>query len=767
VSSAGQEIKHRKTVQRPISRPVLRGLACLALALAAAHATAQHPVDRYGVRWTSRSPNAWGSMPIGNGDIGANVWVDSTGTLSLYLSKTDAMSGIGRLLKIGRLDIRCSPNILGSGTYVQELRLRDGIVAIEAVAGGHKLHMECRVDANTPFIRIDGRCDTAVSIDVRNHVWRTKARPLVGKERHSGYGVAYGPDAWMTETDTVLSMPGAIAWAQENRTSIWQLTLDNQHIGGYNRIGKDPLLGQRFGAAVGGSGFAVRDSLTLATVRPMRRFSLCIAVRKSAEPSLRQWEHGLGIQLQQGRRADAVAARSKHTAWWRGFWDRHHVIVTSRTDSATAFTVTQGYLLQRYMNACAGRGPMPIKFNGSIFTTDLPEDLAGGEKGFDADFRQWGGNYWFQNTRLPYWTMYTAGDFDLMQPFFDLYEKALPLARYRTRQYFGHAGAYFTEVMTPWGSYLPDNYGWDRKGKPDGVSDNLYIRYYWQAGLELSAMMFAYLEYTGDTARFRSAMAPLIREVTTFYDRHYPRDARGMLRIEPTQALETYQKGVANPTPELAGLHHVLDAIARHGRLFGDEGFTRAAAAFHRQVPPVPVAADGSRILPAQAFNPERQNIENPELYAVFPYGVYGLGRPGLDIARRTFADRPQKAWHGWHQDAIQAALLGETAEARRMVADNFSTKHAGSRFPACWGPNYDWLPDQDHGSVSMIALQRMLVQSDAAGTRFLPAWPRDWDVDFRVHLTGGRVAEGSWRASEGLAWRQRPKGPFTVDNPR
>lgn len=35
----------------------------------------------------------------------------------------------------------------------------------------------------------------------------------------------------------------------------------------------------------------------------------------------------------------------------------------------------------------------------------------------------------------------------------------------------------------------------------------------------------------------------------------------------------------------------------------------------------------------------------------------------------------------------------------------------AGSRFPAFWGPNSDWIPDQDHGSVAAIALQRMLLQ--------------------------------------------------------
>ena len=39
----------------------------------------------YNVNWTSQSADAWGSMPIGNGDIGTNLWVTPDGTLHLLL----------------------------------------------------------------------------------------------------------------------------------------------------------------------------------------------------------------------------------------------------------------------------------------------------------------------------------------------------------------------------------------------------------------------------------------------------------------------------------------------------------------------------------------------------------------------------------------------------------------------------------------------------------------------------------------------------------
>ena len=126
-----------------------------------------------------------------------------------------------------------------------------------------------------------------------------------------------------------------------------------------------------------------------------------------------------------------------------------HGDTTLQTKNET-FAITQGYQLQRYMNACAGRGGLPIKFNGSIFTVDVDESL--GKRnltGYDADFRDWGANYWFQNTRLPYYSMLYSGDFELIKPLFKMYTDALPLAKYRTRKYFKHEGAYFPETMTP------------------------------------------------------------------------------------------------------------------------------------------------------------------------------------------------------------------------------------------------------------------------------------------------------------------------------
>src|SRR5271167_2505057 len=43
----------------------------------------------YNVDWDAPGPSALQSMPIGNGDIGLNVWVEEGGDVLFYIGKTD------------------------------------------------------------------------------------------------------------------------------------------------------------------------------------------------------------------------------------------------------------------------------------------------------------------------------------------------------------------------------------------------------------------------------------------------------------------------------------------------------------------------------------------------------------------------------------------------------------------------------------------------------------------------------------------------------
>ena len=60
-------------------------------------------MNGYNVTWETPSKDHNGSMPLGNGDIGLNAWVEENGDLIFYISKTDNWGDNGRLLKVVRL----------------------------------------------------------------------------------------------------------------------------------------------------------------------------------------------------------------------------------------------------------------------------------------------------------------------------------------------------------------------------------------------------------------------------------------------------------------------------------------------------------------------------------------------------------------------------------------------------------------------------------------------------------------------------------------
>jgi hypothetical protein len=702
----------------------------------------------HNVVWNSPSANSAGSMPIGNGDIGMNVWAQPDGDLLMLLSKTDAWDDSGRLLKLGRIRLHLDPNPFAAGLpFVQTLNLPNGEILISAGAPGDVVTLRVWADANHPAIHID-----AAGANLRNwqadvEIWRTTQRTLSGGEEESAYGYRWGPNPPVVLPDTVVTgLTDRVTWYHRNTRSPFPETLSVQALSQLAATMTDPILNRTFGATLNADGFSNTSPTRLVSDTPRRdaRFTIVPLTKITATPG--DWLAALEAEAAAVEAIPYAQRYAAHISWWHEFWNRHWLVVTDPgagvTPGGGAYAVTQGYLLQRFVNACGGRGNMPIKFNGSIFTYTAADYSS--SVPYDADYRRWGPCYWWQNTRLPYWTMPVAGDLDLMEPLFRMYLDALPLARERCQTYHGHPGAYFPEVIYFWGTWNNDNYGWNRSGKADGTSDNMAVRWEWQGGIELLWMMLARYAAAPDDAFAINTLVPFAQDIIDLYDYRFPRDPDGQLRITPAQALETYREGSENPMPEVAGLRQVLAAL-----LALPESLTTTAQRSQWQrllgeMPPLPLRTlNGATALsPAEVIGP-KANSESPELYPVFPYAVYHVGKPDLALADWTYQTRVNKTTNGWSQDVIFAAMVGRAAEAKGEVIRRFQTKHSGSRFPTMWGPNYDWLPDQDHGGVTMTALQKMLIQEDGDRILLLPAWPADWNLRFRVHARNRTVVDG------------------------
>lgn len=420
------------------------------------------------------------------------------------------------------------------------------------------------------------------------------------------------------------------------------------------------------------------------------------------------------------------------------------VALSERNTETDADVVSRAYQLQRWVDACAGRGRYPIKFNGSIFT--MPHE---GKFG-DADYRRWGPGYWWQNTRLPYLSMCTSGDFEMLKPLFRMYaEELMPLHEYRAQVQLGHGGALVPECIYFWGPVFTQSYGWTPiEEREDKIQESPWHKWEWVAGLELIWMMLDYVEHTEDWEYFRQHVIPSARSVLTFFKEHSPLNEQGYLVMHPSQALETWWD-CTNPMPEVAGLRAVTSKLLS----FEAEYSSKEDRAFWKEIaditPPLPVwRKDGQELLaPAERFE-QKSNVENPELYAVFPFRLISFEKPGVELGIRALDNRWDRGASGWRQDDLFMTHLGLTEQARNNLVSRARNKHAGSRFPVFWGPNYDWIPDQDHGGVLMRTLQTMLMQTDGRKIYLLPAWPRDWDANFKLHAPynttiQGRVVDG------------------------
>jgi hypothetical protein len=67
-------------------------------------------------------------------------------------------------------------------------------------------------------------------------------------------------------------------------------------------------------------------------------------------------------------------------------------------------------------------------------------------------------------------------------------------------------------------------------------------------------------------------------------------------------------------------------------------------------------------------------------------------------------------------------------------------------RFSTFWGPGNDWVPDHNWGGSGMIGLQEMLMQTIGDKILLFPAWPVEWDVDFKLHAPQNTTVEVSYR---------------------
>jgi alpha-L-fucosidase 2 len=654
-------------------------------------------LDQYNVAWDVPGPTSSESMPIGNGDIGLNVWAETNGDLLFYIGKTDSwnqdVNGEQGLMKVGGVRVSLSPSSFANGAkFLQTLRLRTG--EIEIKEGDSTLRVW--VDANNPVIRVEANHAAPRSLAVSLLNWRPpNARDV-----------------------TVPNQTNRIAWYHRNAGNA------NPHVANLT-----------FGAVIKGDGLVRSNDSLLVSAKPAKSQTISIYPLTAAIATAEEWLAQLDRKISEVEKLKLEKTRADHQKWWDNFWHRSWVFVDGDGDAAKA---TQGYVLQRFVTACAGRGAFPIKFNGSIFVVENPGQQSNGRRAnpMSPDQRTWGGQYWFQNTRAMYWPRLAAGDFDVMMPLFKMYAAQLAPNAAQVKGYYHHDGSYFAETAPFWGGLRY----WGPEVKED------WTGHYFTPILELSMMMLDYYEYTGDKKFARETLLPVASAGLTFFDQHFTRDAQGKILLDPDNAIEMYWK-VHNPAPDIAGLQAILGRIIA---LPDDLVSATERTNWQRMVkelPELPTGMNRGRkvLLPYTGPQTARiRNGENPELYAIYPFRLYGLGLPDLELGTDTFKARKMTQMGCWVQDPIQAAMLGLAEVAKKYTLFALTRKEPGLKFPAFWAKANDYAPDQDNGGNGENGLQQMLVQSVGQKILVAPAWPSGWNADFKLNAAFKTTVQGT-----------------------
>ncbi len=779
----------------PSTSRSLAPLLCLAIASAGIlSAQPSAAPDQYNVHWTSQSENSAGSMPCVGGDIGLNVWVEND-ELLFYVGRAGCRDENGSLLKMGRVRVAMQPNPFGADAeFRQSLDLATGAVEIESKRpGGNQAKIRLWVEVGRPVIHVEMESGNESQVEATYENWRHQRieLPNTGKNLHRGQCLIHFdnyPDQVFVETDDFRAEKNAMRFwhRMDEERNIFHHLVKTQSLEPVKDQLIDPCRNLTFGGELRAISLVGDQSEPFAFVEETageyaltpfkgwryrsatkaKRHRIDLVTHIEQTESLEQWHTALDEMAEEVIADNLTEARQSNQAWWDGFWSRSHIHINlGKGEQDIGWRLGRNYALFRYMLASGLGGREPIMFNGGVLTFD-PIYAADKFKGpgYTPDHRQWGSALTAQNQRCMYWPMLKSGDLDLLKPGFAYYRDGLTNTRARTRHYWGHDGCSFTEQITiPWlpGAMVYGYAGEEFKGKthryrpPEietGIAVNRAVNYLWEGQLEWAYMMLEYHRFTGADI---SEYVPFIEQSVIFYDEHYRMREKarsgkellaGTLNITPTNTLEGHPKG-ANPTSVIAGLESVLEGLLV---ITEDSEKKQRWQGILATLPEMPSKRiDGRKVL-IPTTEHDSFSWHMPSMYPLYPYQRFRLGLPGLELMRDTFlhsvSEKQRMDHRSWIQGVVHFAHLGMKDEARELIVRKLD--NGPYRFPAFWPPDIDHAPDHNWGGMAMIGLQEMLMQTGDERILLLPAWPEEWEVDFKLHAPSRTGVEA--KASDG-----------------
>ncbi|MBG0858263.1 MAG: glycoside hydrolase [Bacteroidales bacterium] len=495
---------------------------------------------------------------------------------------------------------------------------------------------------------------------------------------------------------------------------------------------------------------------------------------------------------------------SSNRKWWSSFWERSYIQLHSADGEADFVEKNYNYFM--YVMASSSLGSFPPKFNGMIWTTggdarkwgnnywganqsclynglfpaNRPEIMEPLFRMYtamipsleEAAVRQWGSKGIYIPETVSFDGLAELPD-NIADEMRDLYLVRKPWEEKSTE--FDDYASTKSPFQSRW-NWKQDK-GWvDGKWTftDKGTGTFGHVTHIFSRGAKIAYQYWQRYEFTKDAEWLRSTGYPLIRGVAEFY-RNFPnirKEADGKYHIYHINDNESVRGG-HNTAEEISSMMGIFPAAIRASEILNVDAEMRilwkellqnlsrlplntdypesykpgAPVIFARSLPPV-VQGPGSgrpdgNTMPMWFFDLCNPSAGNTEMLRIANATFDSYFRDGINSNTPVYV---------LSKLAVTGTMMGRTEATRYLIANQIRTAEIetlSNRMTLREG--YQTTGVQNLGRMA-DALHYALISSSPPGPakdpviHLFPAWPADWDADFRLLCRGNFIVSSSFR---------------------
>lgn len=296
-------------------------------------------IDRFNPVFDTPARSPADSMPLGNGTLGLNAWVERSADIVFTLAYSGGSRGDSSPIPLGRVRVQTLPDAIvghesdAKPAMKQTLNLYHGRIEFVIGAGDREASIWLWIDAARNAVHVEAQANYGFLLSATLEGVRDVTPP---DHSHS----AADADGVMIDDGT----PRLIRFRRDTPAS-----------------GDDKSPQRTVGLAIVGTGAWVRHAAdTIGTQKRQRRQALVLHALDAVTNTTAIWLQAMDRVIAEASRTELKDARSDHDRWWRKFW-------ADAPNTSTDTSAPPDEAIHRFVTACNGKGALPAEARNPKF----------------------------------------------------------------------------------------------------------------------------------------------------------------------------------------------------------------------------------------------------------------------------------------------------------------------------------------------------------------------------------------------------------------